>query len=161
MIVKDSRGNELLEMIDIAEDEADKKYAPINHALAVVKVGDDYIMGYNHWRKDWEIFGGCREQNESIRACIIRECREELGIYREDYTYLGLMKYYMAPGYFNPDWHIEYGGLYGITLPGEAIEEIYRHRSDKREIERLEYYRNINKGEVISEIDKRLLRYWD
>jgi len=59
MIVKDAKGNELLEVIDVLEERAEELYSPINHCLAVVKVGDEYLMGWNHWRKDWEIFGGC------------------------------------------------------------------------------------------------------
>lgn len=65
MIIKDARGNEFLEIIHIEETLADEKYHPVNHALAVVKVGDDYLMGWNHWRKDWEIFGGCPRLTKS------------------------------------------------------------------------------------------------
>lgn len=64
MIIKDERGNELLEIIDVEEKEAEQKYSPVNHALAVVKVGEDYLMGWNHFRKDWEIFGGCMENGK-------------------------------------------------------------------------------------------------
>lgn len=160
MIIKDARGNEFLEIIYTDEETVDEKYSPINHALAVVKVGEDYLMGWNHWRKDWEIFGGCREENESIRECIIRECREELGLENVEFTYLGLMKYNMAPGYFNPERHIEYGGLYGITLPENAIEVIKKHRKDKKEIETLEFYGKIIKRDKISKIDEKLLEYW-
>lgn len=67
MIIEDARGNQLLEIIYIEEEQADKEYHPVNHALAVVKVGDDYLMGWNHWRKDWEVFGGCREKGETLR----------------------------------------------------------------------------------------------
>ena len=80
MIVVDRKGNKLLDIIDVNEADADKEYGPINHCLAVVKIGDDYLMGWNNWRKDWEIFGGCREENETLRECITRECKEELGI---------------------------------------------------------------------------------
>ena len=30
----------------------------------------------------------------------------------------------MAPVFFNPEWHYEYGGLYGITLPEETLNDI-------------------------------------
>ena len=119
MIIKDDRGNELLEIISVEEEKADAKYEPINHCLAVVKVGSDYLLGWNKYRKDWEIFGGCRENNETLVECIKRECNEELGLKNVDFSYIGLMHYHMAPGYFNPEWHYEYGGLYGISLPIE------------------------------------------
>ncbi|MFQ9514766.1 MAG: NUDIX hydrolase [Eubacterium sp.] len=160
MIIKDARGNEFLEMIYVDETQADKEYHPVNHALAVVKVGNDYLMGWNHWRKDWEVFGGCREEGETLRECIVRECKEELGIENVEYTYLGLMKYNMAPGYFNSDWHIEYGGLYGVTLPADAIDTIRKHREDRKEIETLEFYNKIQLRNKISKIDEKLLEYW-
>ena len=54
MIVKDYRGNELLEIISVEEEKADTKYEPINHCLAVVKVGSDYLLGWNKYRTDKE-----------------------------------------------------------------------------------------------------------
>ncbi|MBR4980755.1 MAG: UvrD-helicase domain-containing protein, partial [Bacteroidales bacterium] len=33
---------------------------------------------WNKYRQEWEIFGGCREDGESIRECINRECEELL-----------------------------------------------------------------------------------
>lgn len=111
LIVKDNNGNELLEIINIEEEKADTKYEPINHCLVVVKVGSDYLLGWNKYRQNWEIFGGCREKNETLIECIKRECHEELGLKNIDFSYIGLMYYHMAPGYFNPEWHYEYGGL--------------------------------------------------
>ena len=102
-----------------------------------MKIENDYLMGWNKWRQDWEIFGGCREDNETLKECIIRECQEELGLSDVEYEYLGLMYYKMAPGYFNPEWHYEYGGLYGITLPKEYLEVIEKYRTDKEEVEKL------------------------
>lgn len=160
MIVVDAKGNELLEIVNVAEDNADKEYEPINHCLAVVKIGNDYLMGWNKWRQDWEIFGGCREENETIRECIIRECAEELGLKNVDFEYLGLMYYKMAPGYFNPEWHNEYGGLYGITLTEEYLEIIEKHRTDKEEVEKLAFYKEIKEKEKIAPIDEKLLEYW-
>ena len=76
MILKDSRGNEFVEMIDVEENVAMAEYAPVTHCLAVVMVGSDYLLGWNKWRKDWEIFGGCIETGESMRECITRECED-------------------------------------------------------------------------------------
>lgn len=160
MIVKDGKGNELLELIQVEESSAEKLYCPITHALAVVKIGDEYLMGWNHWRNDWEIFGGCIEKGENIRECISRECKEELGIENVSYTYLGLMHYKMAPGYFNQEWHEEYGALYGVSLSEEMLAIIEKYRTDKEEIEKLSFYRDIKKNEKISVIDEKLLQYW-
>ena len=70
------------------------------------------------------------------------------------------MKYHMAPGYFNPQWHVEYGGLYGITLPEEKLKEIELCRADKEEVERLQFYSRIGSDEAVAKIDKFLLSYW-
>lgn len=161
MIVKDARGNELLEVISVGESEAERIYKNITHSLVIVKIGNEYLMGWNHWRKNWEIFGGCRDQGESIRDCIIREGFEELGLENVNYSYIGLMHHKMAPGYFNPEWHEEYGALYGITLPAEMMEKIENRRTDKKEIEKLIFYSQIKEKTSIAAIDEALLKYWN
>lgn len=160
MIIKDDRGNELLEIIAAGEETADALYGPITHCLAVIKIGSDYLLGWNRYRKDWEIFGGCREDNETLAECIKRECYEELGLQNADFAWIGLMHYHMAPGYFNPEWHEEYGGLYGISLSPEAMEAIDRNRMDKEEIEKLAFYGDIKEKEKIAPIDEKLFEYW-
>ena len=66
----------------------------------------------------------------------------------------------MAPGYFNPEWHEEYGALYGVTLRSEMLKEIEAKRADKEEIERLGFYSQVKGKEKIAEIDEALLEYW-
>lgn len=160
MIIVDDKGNELLDIILCDENEADEKYKPITHCLAVIKVENDYLMGWNKWRKDWEIFGGCREEKETLRECIVRECREELGLINVDFEYLGLMHYKMAPGYFNKEWHYEYGALYGAKLSKECLEVIEKSRLDKEEIEKIAFYEEVRNKEKIAKIDEKLLEYW-
>lgn len=158
-MIRDKNGNELLEVIFTDEKSADK-YKPLTHSLVVVKMENDYLMGYNHYRNDWEIFGGCIENDENIKQCIIREGYEELGIRSNDYTFIGIIRYRMAPGYFNPEWHEEYGALYGITLDKNQFEIIKKHRKDKIEIEKIEFYNKIEKKDEIAVIDEKLLEYW-
>lgn len=161
MIVKDDKGNELLEIIDVEEEKADEAFQPVTHCLAVVKVGMDYLLGWNRYRQDWEIFGGCRENGETLAECIKRECREELGLEKADFSYIGLMSLHMAPGYFNPDWHYEYRGLYGICLPAECMDSIEKSRIDREEIGKLAFYSDIRGKERIAPIDEKLIEYWD
>ena len=66
----------------------------------------------------------------------------------------------MAPGYFNPEWHYEYGGLYGVTLPKDVLAIIEKNRSDKEEVEKLAFYKEIKGKEKIAPIDEKLLEYW-
>ena len=161
MIVKDDNGNTLLKIIGVEEEKAEEAFVPITHCLAVVKVGAEYLLGWNKYRQDWEIFGGCRESNETLVECINRECREELGLENVDFSYVGLLYYYMAPGYFNPNWHYEYGGLYGVCLPAECMEAIEKNRTDREEIEKLAFYSRIKKKEKIALIDETLIEYGD
>lgn len=51
MIVKDTKGNRLLDVINVAEEQAERQYSPVKHTLAVVKIGDEYLLGWNNWRK--------------------------------------------------------------------------------------------------------------
>lgn len=126
-------------------------------AWPVVKVGGDYLFGWNNWREDWEIFGGCMEAGETMRECILRECREEIGISDIEAEYLGLMHLSLAPDYFAAKRRKEYGGLYGIKLPPEALEGIERHRLDREEIGKVALLKDIGPDERIAEIDRALL----
>lgn len=161
MLIKDAKGNELLDLVRTDEDKADAEYQPITHCLAVVKVGGDHLLGWNKYRQEWEIFGGCREDGETIRRCIERECEEELGIKDGDFSFLGLMHLHLAPGYFNPEWHNEYGGLYGISLPSDSLKTIEAFRTDKEEVERLAFYSEVKDKEPIAPIDEYLLKFWE
>lgn len=161
MLIKDAKGNALLDLVRTDEDKDDAEYQPITHCLAVVKVGGDHLLGWNKYRQEWEIFGGCREDGETIRRCIERECEEELGIKDGDFSFLGLMHLHLAPGYFNPEWHNEYGGLYGISLPSDSLKTIEAFRTDKEEVERLAFYSEVKDKEPIAPIDEYLLKFWE
>lgn len=161
MICKDSRGNEFVEMIDIGEDEVTKYFSPVTHCLAVVIVDGEYLLGWNNWRKDWEIFGGCIEDGESVRQCIVRECYEELGISNMQIDYIGLMHFHLAPDYFSTEYRKEYGCLYGITLKQEDLSKMEQFRLDREEIGKIALLKNIPKDERIAEIDHALLHYYE
>lgn len=161
MIFKAKNGAEIIEKLNISENEAIQTLPGLNHALVIVKIDDDYLLGYHKWRDDWETFGGLIEKGESLRECIERECEEELGIRDIEFQYLGIVHYYMPPDYWNEEWHEEYGGLYGITLPKEMIEIIEQNRHDKDEIGEIGLYSKLKShGENIDEINERLLEFF-
>lgn len=160
MIVKDCKGNELVEILDIDENNAMEQYAPVTHCLAVVMVGDDYLLGWNRWRKDWEVFGGCMENGETMRECITRECLEEIGLSDLPIDYIGLMHLKLMPDYFSAEFREEYGGLYGFKLQPEDLQKIGSYRQDREEIEKIALLRDISINERIAEIDRELLNFY-
>ena len=161
MIFRASNGAEILDKIEIDEEEALIQYSSINHALVIVKCEDDYLLGYHKWRDDWETFGGLREEGEGIRECIVRETEEELGLKNVNFEYLGIVHYNMPPGYWNKEWHEEYGGLYGFVIEKEMLEIIDQCRKDKDEIGKIAYLSELKRRrEKIDEINEALLRFF-
>lgn len=158
-ICKDCDGNVFISFEKINENLLSENRL-LTHCLAVVKIGNDYLFGWNKWRNRYEIFGGCIESGETARECIIRECYEELGIHDVDIVFFGAMKYLMQPDYFSSNERIEYGGLYGITLSNVSIEDIYSQIKDKDEITKLALYSQIKNSEPIALIDEKLLDYF-
>ena len=158
MIFRASNGAEILDKIEIDEEEALIQYPSINHALVIVKCEDDYLLGYHKWRDDWETFGGLREEGEGIRECIVRETEEELGLKNVNFEYLGIVHYNMPPGYWNKEWHEEYGGLYGFVIEKEIIDQC---RKDKDEIGKIAFLSELKRRrEKIDEINEALLRFF-
>ncbi|MFR5875082.1 MAG: NUDIX domain-containing protein [Eubacterium sp.] len=158
-ICKDDTGNVLISIDDINENELSQN-SLLTHCLAVVKIGNDYLLGWNKWRNRYEIFGGCIEHGETARECIVRECREELGIQDADLVYLGAMKFLLNSDYFSDEERIEYGGLYGIFLSDMTVEDIYRQINDREEIGKLNLYSQIKNKEPIATIDEKLLEFF-
>ena len=158
-ICKDQDGNVLV-LIDKMSEEELSESPLFTHCLAVVKVGDEYLLGRNKWRNRYEIFGGCREKGENSRECILRECNEELGFASADITYIGTMKILLKPDYFSKEEREELGGLYGISLPNRSLEEMYSCIKDKDEITELRFYSQVKDKEPIALIDEKLLEYY-
>ena len=159
-ICKDQDGNTLVS-IEGMNEEALSKDPLFTHCLAVVKVGDEYLLGRNKWRKRFEIFGGCVEKGETARECIVRECNEELGFDISDITYLGAIKLSLKPDYFSKEERIELGGLYGISLPDMSVDTLFGMIKDKDEITQLALYSKIKDNEPIALIDEKLLSYYE
>lgn len=158
-ICKDDNGNVLISIENIDETLLSQN-SLLTHCLAVVKIENDYLLGWNKWRNRYEIFGGCIENGESARECVNRECCEELGLQNVDMVYLGAMKLLLKTDYFSSKERIEYGGLYGISLPNMTVEDIHREIKDRDEIGKLALYSQVKNTEPISLIDEKLLDYF-
>lgn len=158
-ICRDQDGNLLLsvEQTDEAALSADPLFT---HCLAVVRIGNDYLLGRNKWRNRYEIFGGCAEKGETARECIVRECGEELGFASAEITYLGAVRFLLQPDYFSKEERMELGGLYWITLPDVSVEELYSRIRDREEITGLALYSRIKGKEPVALIDGKMLEYY-
>lgn len=160
VIITDTKGNQILDIFIIPEEQMPSIATPLTNSLVVVKVGIGYLVGFNNYRKVWEIFGGCIEMGETPRQCAMRELKEETGIEEENLTYIGLVKYFLKPDYFSPEERIEYGALYGVTLslnPDQINNLIGKDQDEINDI-RL-YYPGTDIGEF-DLINKKLLEYW-
>lgn len=71
MIFKAQNGAEIIEKINIDENEAIGKFPNLNYALVVVKIEEDYLLGWHKWRNDWETFGG-RVEVGKVLANVLR-----------------------------------------------------------------------------------------
>lgn len=159
MLAIDQSGNKLLEFIKITEEDAVLQFSPITVCLLVVKIGNDYLMGFNHWRKGWEIFGGCPEEGETMREAMVREAKEELGIDCIP-EWLGLAHFEMQPDYFSNVVREEYGAIFGVSLGEEYLEQIEKLRIDREEIEKIALLGEISSNEEIRELDRKLIEFY-
>lgn len=159
MLAIDKSGNKLLEFIKIHEEDAAFSFSPITVCLLVVKIGQDYLMGFNHWRKCWEIFGGCLEAGETLREAMVREAKEELGIDCAP-EWLGLARFEMQADYYSDEVREEYGAIFGISLGEEYLEQIEKSRIDRDEIERIALLSEISSDEEIRELDRKLTEFY-
>lgn len=158
-ICKDEDGNILISVENM--DEAALSADPLfTHCLAVVKTGNEYLLGRNKWRNRYEVFGGCAEKGETARECIVRECSEELGFDSGRITYLGAMRFLLKPDYFSKQERVELGGLYGIALPAMSLDELSGRIRDREEITKLALYSRVKDREPIALIDEKLLEYF-
>lgn len=82
---------EFIEFMTVTEDEL-HNYEPLAGSYAVVQVEHNFLFGFNHFRKRWELPAGRREVDESPKECAIRELYEETGQKVEDLTLQGLAK---------------------------------------------------------------------
>ncbi len=159
MLVVDQAGNKLLDFIKITEEDATSRFSQVSVCLLVVKIGEDYLMGFNHWRKCWEIFGGCPEESETMREAMVREAKEELGIDCEP-QWLGLAHFEMQPDYFSNEVREEYGAIFGISLGEEYLAQIENLRTDREEIEKIALLGEISSGEEVRELDRKLTEFY-
>lgn len=91
MIIGNRCGYKLLEYIP-CEEENIGDYNNVTGAGVVVNIGEKYLIGFNNWRKQWEIPAGRIEKGESARQAAIRELHEETHQNIDNMQFIGLFK---------------------------------------------------------------------
>ena len=91
MIAKNRSGWILHEYVDIEED-AINDFPNVTGAYAIIKVRDNYLIGFNDWRNQWEFPAGGIEEGESARQAASRELYEETHQKCADLKFKGLCK---------------------------------------------------------------------
>lgn len=97
MIIENKCGYKLLEYISCSEEDI-VNYNNVTSAGAVVNIGGNYLIGFNNWRKQWEIPAGRIEKGESARQATIRELYEETHQNIDNMQFMGLFKKMRANG---------------------------------------------------------------
>ena len=91
VIAKNRSGWILHEYLNVREEQI-SEYPNVTGAYAIVKVGDEYLIGYNTWRKQWEFPAGGIEEGETPRQAAVRELYEETHQDDVDLEFMGLFK---------------------------------------------------------------------
>ena len=84
-----------------------------------------------------------------------------IGFDSADITYLGAIRLLLKPDCFSGEDRVELGGLYGVALPEVSIDSLFEAINDKDEITQLALYSEIKGVEPISEIDEKLLEFFE
>ncbi len=124
MIIKNKCGYELLEYISCDEQEI-INYDNVTGAGIVFKVNSNYLIGFNNWRKQWEIPAGRIEKGESARQAAIRELFEETHQQVDNIEFRGLFKKK------RPNGEIVYMAIF--TCVKDSIEPFVKKDEDEND----------------------------
>lgn len=91
VLAENKNGWKLLEYLDIKETDIDKYYN-ITGAFAILKIKNEYVLGYNRWRRQWEFPAGHIEKDENPRYAAERELLEETHQKNSNLIFKGLAK---------------------------------------------------------------------
>ena len=147
MQVENKGGYKLLEYLNINEEDIDK-YENITSAGVVFEVDGKYLIGWNNWRKQWELAVGGIEKGETPREAAKRELLEETHQEVDYLDFKGLFKKARSTG------EIVYTAIY-YTNKGQISEFIKNDLDENDKIMLWDLKENIG---YVDEIDKEIIK---
>ena len=145
MLAANKSGWVLLEYLKIEESDIGKYN--VTGAFAIVKVGNRYLFGFNHWRKQWELPAGGIEQGETARKAAERELFEETHQENSALIFKGLAKI------MKPDGEIRYQAIY----QGVQDELLPFDKKDNDEMDEIILWDLIQDIGYVDECDLKIL----
>ena len=124
MQVENKGGYKLLEYLKINEDNINN-YNNITSAGVVLEVDGKYLIGWNNWRKQWELAVGGIEKEETPREAATRELFEETHQKVDYLEFKGLFKKK------RPSGEIVYTAIYYTTK--DKIAEFIKNDLDEND----------------------------
>ncbi|MDF2543375.1 MAG: hydrolase [Herbinix sp.] len=91
VLAENKSGWKLLDFLPIEENDLDQ-YSNITGAYAILKIKDNYVLGFNTWRNQWEFPAGHIEEGETPRYAAERELFEETHQKNSNLVFKGLVK---------------------------------------------------------------------
>lgn len=91
MLAKNKSGWILEDYLYIDEAEIER-YENVTGAFAIIFIKEKVLLGYNDWRKQWELPAGGIEVGETARQAAIRELKEESHQENHNLRFSGLAK---------------------------------------------------------------------
>lgn len=128
MLAQNKSGWKLLEHLNVSEERI-SEYENVSGAFAIIKVGGNFLIGFNSWRQQWEFPAGGIEEGETAREAAMRELFEETHQSQRELNFAGLFKI------MDPEGIIKYQAVFTGELP--QLQPFMHSKGDEMERIRL------------------------
>ena len=146
MLAKNKSGWILEGYLHIDETEIEQ-YENVTGAFAIIFVGEKVLLGYNDWRKQWELPAGGIEIGETARQAAIRELKEESHQDNHDLRFSGLAKIQKPNGII----------CYQAVFVGNQTELAPFHKGEGDEMKKILLWDRQEEIGYIDECDLKIL----
>lgn len=142
-----NRSGWILEDYSYVDETEIERYENVTGAFAILFIGEKVLLGYNGWRKQWELPAGGIETGETARQAAIRELKEESHQEYHDLRFSGLAKIRKPNGLI----------CYQAVFVGNPVELIPFHKREGDEMEKILLWDRKQAIGYIDECDLKIL----